>query len=814
MDTLIQDIRYAVRSLGKSPWLVVAVVLSLALGIGANTTIFSLVNAIALRPLPSERPEELVSVFTSESNGARWGTSCYPDYVDFRDRTHSFAGLATYSVTPLSLASEDGRGRRYLGAVASGNFFTMLGVHAAQGRMLQPADDGAPGANPVVVLSHGMWQRKFMGNPALVGSPIRINGHAFTVVGVLPESFRGVIMGITPDLWVTASMSPLANPSSDMLTQRGNRSNFVIGRLAPGVTAKGAEAEMNVVMRQLGIEHPAADSGRFVTVVPEREARVFPAIRGPVMGFMALLLVVVALVLLVACTNVAGLMLARATARRREIGIRLALGASRRRLITQLVTESVMLSLAGGGLGMLLALWGTDLLLAFQPPLPFDLALDLRPDGRVLVFTLVISVLTGIVFGLVPALESVRSDVMPALRDESSGRRRSRVRNGLVIAQIALSTLLLAGAGLFVRGLRNAYTLDPGFDPRHVIAMSFDLELQGYDRARGAAFQREVLGRVASLPGVESVAFAEHLPLGLGRQIGGVVVEGHVPADGHLLEIHCSAVSPGYFATLRVPIIRGREFSATDQAGSPGVAIVNETFARRFWPGQNPIGKRITRDTSGEGGWLEVVGVARDAKYNTLNEDPLPYFYESLTQSYSDEVTLAARSRGAAPAMTDRIQDVIKTLDPTLPVYDIKTLEAHMGVSLLPARLVSVLLGGFGVLALLLSGIGLMGVVSYFASQRTREIGIRMALGALPAHVLALVVGHGMRLAAVGLALGIAAALGVTHFVQGFLYGVSPADPLTFLTILVVLAVVTLVAAWLPARRAARVDPMIALRHE
>ena len=814
MDTLIQDIRYAVRSLGKSPWLVVAVVLSLALGIGANATIFSLVNAIALRPIPSEHPEQLVAVFTSESDGARWGTSSYPDYADFRDRSRSFEGLATYSVNPLSLAAEDGHGRRYLGAIASGNFFTTLRVHAAHGRTLHPADDGSPGANPVVVLSHGLWQRRFQGDPALVGSPIRINGHVFTVVGILPESFRGVFMGITPDLWVPASMSSVANPSSEMLTQRGNRSNFVIGRLAAGATVASTQAELDVAIRQMGTEYPRADSGRFVTVIPEREARVFPAFRGPVMGFMALLLIVVALVLLVACTNVAGLMLARATARRREIGIRLALGASRTRLITQLVTESVLLALAGGGLGMLLALWGTDLLLAFQPPLPFDVALDLRPDGRVLVFTLVVSVLTGIVFGLVPALESVRSDVMPALRDESSGARRSRLRSGLVIAQIALSTLLLAGAGLFVRGLRNAYTLDPGFDPRHVVVMSFDLELQGYDHARGAAFQREVIGRVALQPGVESAAFAEHLPLGLGSQNGGVVVEGHTPADGHMLEISCDAVSPGYFATLRMPIVRGREFSATDREGGPGVAIVNETFARRFWPGQDPIGRRITRDTSGEGGWLEVVGVARNSKYNTFNEDPLPYFYESLTQAYSHEVTLAVRSTGDARATTARMQDVVKALDPTLPIYDVKTLEEHMGVSLLPARLVSTLLGGFGVLALLLSGIGLSGVVSYFTSQRTKEIGIRMALGALPTHVIALVVGHGMRLATAGLALGVALALGVTHLVRGFLYGVSPADPFTFVTIVVILAAVTLTATWLPARRASRVDPMIALRHD
>ncbi len=814
MDTLILDIRYALRSLGKSPGLVLAVVVSLALGIGANATIFSLVNAIALRPMPAERPEELVAVYTSESDGARWGTSSYPDYADFRDRSHAFANLASYTVTPLSLASDDGNGQRYLGALASGNFFPMLGVHAALGRALQATDDAAPGANPVVVVSHALWQRRFRADPALVGTTLHLNGHPFTVVGILPQSFRGVTMGMTPDLWVPFAMAAVTNPGSNVLEHRGHRANFVIGRLLPGSTAQKAQAELDVVIRQLGIEHPGPDSGRFVSVLPEREARVFPALRGPVIGFMALLMIVVALVLLVACTNVAGLMLARATARRREIGIRLALGASRARLVTQLVTESVLLALAGGGLGMLLAMWGTDLLLAFQPPLPFDIAIDLRPDGRVLAFTAVVSVLTGIVFGIVPALEAVRSDVVPALRDESTSARRSRLRNGLVIAQIALSTLLLAGAGLFVRGLRNAYTLDPGFDPRHAVVTSFDLELQGYDRARGGVFQNELLARLSEIPGVQSVALADHLPLGLAQQRGGVVVEGHMSEGGRPPELDYATVSAGYFKALRLPIVRGREFAATDREGAPGVAIVNETFARRFWPSQDPIGRRITRDISGEGGWLEVVGVARDARYNMLNEEPMPYFYQSLAQEYSSAVSVVARIPGDPAAAAARIRTVVQSLDPTLPLFEVKTLEQHVGVSLLPARLVSTLLGAFGVLALVLAGIGLSGLVSFTASQRTREIGIRIALGAMPGRVLALVVGHGMRLAVAGLAIGVALALGVTHFVSGFLYGVSPTDPITFFATIAILAAVTLVATWLPARRASRVDPMVALRHD
>jgi predicted permease len=431
----------------------------------------------------------------------------------------------------------------------------------------------------------------------------------------------------------------------------------------------------------------------------------------------------------------------------------------------------------------------------------------------VIAFTALLSVLTGIVFGLAPALETVRPDVLAALKDESSGARRARLRNGLVVTQIALSALLLVGAGLFLRGLRRAQGMDPGFDPSHAIAMSFDLELAGYDERAGRAFYDELEQRVAALPGVTAVAYAEHLPLGLGRQNTSLEVEGRPLEGGQPLEIDYVTVSADYFAAMRIPMARGREFSAADRAGAPRVVIVNQTFARRFWPGTDPIGKRITREMNGEG-WMEVVGVATDSKYYSLNEDPRAFVFLPSAQNYADEMTLVARTRGVPGPMIPKVASVVKTLDPKLPMYEAEPLEEHLDVSMVPARLVSSLLGALGALALVLATVGLSGVVAFAATQRTREIGIRMALGALPADVLRLVLGQGMRLATLGLAIGLAAAASTMHLVRGFLYGVSPTDPLTIVGIAALLGGVTLIATWLPAHRASRVDPVIALRHE
>ncbi len=813
MDAILRDLRHAVRSLSRAPGLVIVVVLSLALGIGANSTVFSLMNAVVLRPMPADRPEELAILYTSESDGRKWGTTSYPDYLDFRDDVRAFRSLGAYSVAPIQLASGDDPARRVLGGIATGNYFTTLGVEAALGRTLQPADDEAPGASPVAVLSHSLWSRAFGSDPTVVGRTVRVNGHPFSVVGVLPERFKGLMMGLAPDLWVPTAMVGAANPSSDLLTQRGGRSLMVVGRLAPGVDIRAARAELDGVMSRLAAEH-VADSGRVATLLPEREARVMPQARGALVGFFGLLLAIVALVLAIACLNVAGLMLARTTTRRREIGIRLALGASRARLVRQLLTECVLLSLLGGAAGLLLAQWGTDLLLAFRPPLPFDVVIDLRPDGRVLAFTILIAMATGIGFGLAPALEAVRPDVQPALRDTAGGPRRSRMRSVLVVVQVALTVVLLAGAGLFLRGLERAVTLDPGFVPENLHALSFDLELTGYSTERGWAFQEQLLERVSALDAVESAAITEYLPMSLGWSRTTVSVEGEPPHEGSPPEISTGIVSAGYFKTMRIPIVHGREFSSSDRDGSQPVAIVNQKFAEMHWADQNPIGRRITFDENGQTGWMTVVGVARNGKYQLINEDPRPFVYVLSSQAATEQLTLVARIPGDPRQGLAAIQSVLRSLDPTLPVFEIRAVEELLGVTLTPLRMVSSLLAGFGVLGMLLAAIGLSGLVAFSASQRTREIGIRLALGAVPEQILSLVLGQGMRLAWLGLAIGSVLAVAVTGLVRSWLFGVSSADPLTYAAVTLLITGVTLLAAWIPARRAARVDPMVALRQE
>ena len=806
------DLRHAVRTLERSPLLTLVVVVSLALGIGANTTMFSLVNALLLRPAPANHPERLASVFTSESDGRRYGASSYPDYLDYRDRNPAFESLAAFSPSPMSLTVA-GKSQRLLGTIVSGNYFSMMEVRPALGRTLLP-DDDLPGAPPVVMVSHGLWTRRFGSDPALVGRPLSINGHPFQVVGVLPSSFRGAVMGITPDLFVPFSTVALAHPGSDRLDHRGNRGLLLTGRLKSGRTPADAQREMNGVRMALAREYPT-DSARVATVLPESESRIFPSIRGAVVAFTALLVSVVGLVLLVACANVAGLMLARGAARRREIGVRLALGASRGRIVRQLLCESLLLGLLGGAAGLGLAYWGTDLLLAFKPPVPIDITLDLRPDLAVMVFTLVLSLATGVVFGLLPALEATRVDLLPAINETPTGTRRgSRLRSSLVVAQVAVTLLLLLGAGLMLRGLSRAARLDPGFDVDHTVAVSFDLRLRGYDDARGKAFERELLERVAALPRVRGAALDEHLPLGFGGQSSGIAIEGHTPGPREILEIGSDVVSAGYFATLGLPIVMGRDFGPQDHEGARGVAIVNQTFARRFWPGSDPIGRRLSLDTSGGGGWLEVVGVAKDSKYRTLGEDPRPFFYLPLSQVYGPEMTLVVRADGDPRTMLASVRRAALSLDPGLPLFDEKTMFEHLGITLFPSRLASTVLGVFGLMAMILAAVGLYGVVAFAVGQRTREIGVRVALGASPRDVQGLIVGQGLKLAVIGIAIGLAAAAVTMRLTASLLFGLSPTDPATFAGISLLLLSATLFASWLPARRAARVDPMSALKHE
>lgn len=822
MQTLFQDLRYGARMLVKQPSFTLIVVFTLALGIGANGVIFSLVNALLLRPLPVDKPQELAAVYTSDFSSGELGASSYPDYVAFRDRNQSFSGLVLYVPQPLSL-NVDGVNERTFGEIVSGNYFSVLGLRPALGRGFLPEEDRKPGAAAVTVISHKFWQTRFGGDAAIVGRNIKLNGQPFTIVGVAPEKYTGLLRGIAVDWWVPAMMMDQLTPGNQNLTERGNRGMLLMGRLKPGVSLTQAQADFRNIAAQLYKEWPQAwenirRQGRAVSVVPESESRIMPQARMPLMIFAALLLTVVGLVLLIACANIANLLLARAAARRKEIAIRLALGAGRGRLIRQLLTESILLALLGGSAGLALAVWGADLLMAFKPPVPIPLEINLPVDWRVLGFLAGLSLLTGIIFGLVPALAASRPEVVGALKDEGGGGAgRGRLRGALVIAQVAVSLLLLICAGLFLRSLQNASSIDPGFDADNLLTVSMDLELQGYDEARGRQFSAQLLERVRAVPGIVSASLANGLPLGLGGR-SGITIEGYNSQQDEDMEVYNSTVAPGYFETLRIPMLQGRTFETQDHAEAPGVAIVNEAFAKRYWPGQPPLGKRIqtgaVREGTNTAPYLTVVGVARDGKYNSLGEDATPFFYSNLTQQYASSPTLIVRTAGNPTDSLATVRNAVETLDKNLPLYDVKTMRQHLGVALLPARLAGGALGIFGLLALLLAAAGLYGVMSNAVAGRTREIGIRMALGANTFEVLQLILQQGMKLVLIGLVIGLAAALALTHLLKSLLFGVSTTDPLTFGAIAGLLTLVALLACWIPARRATKVDPMIALRCE
>ncbi|HKE19301.1 MAG TPA: ABC transporter permease [Kofleriaceae bacterium] len=830
-ETVWQDIRYGMRGLRRSPAFTAVAVLTLALGIGATAAIFSLIDAALLRPLPGDRPDELVAIYTSDYSGPLYGGSSYPDYVDFRDGNELLAGLVAYRPTPLSLGA-DGPGapsaasKRVFGEIVSGSYFSMLGVRPRPGRGFLPDEDRTPGTHPVVVLSHGLWQRRFAGDPTVIGRSVRLNGHPFTVVGVAPRGFSGLLRGFAADLWVPMMMQGQAVPGSEDLTERGARGLLVMGRLRPGVTIEQARSRFQAIAAELHRAHrdswtDVRGRPRAITLVAESDARIFPQARGPVVAFMALFMTAVGLVLLIACASVANLLLARASARRKELAVRFALGARRARLVRQLLTESSILASLGGIAGLCLAMWGLDLLMAFKPPVPVPVALDLGVGWRVIAFTAGVTLLSTLLIGATPALAASRPDLATALKDDTgavgAGGRRVRLRRALVVAQVTLSLVLLIGSGLFLRSLQRAGAIALGFDPRNLVAMSVDLQLQGYEEARGRDFYRQLLERVRALPGVTSASLATQLPLGLfSGTRRGITIAGHAALPGEDPEVDTATVGPDYFETLRIPIVRGRAFGKRDAPGAPGAVIVNQAFARRYWPGRDALGQHIQLGGGGDPGTpsLEVVGVAADGKYVTLGEDPRPFFYLPLDQDYASSATLVVRTASDAGAAISSVQSAVHELDPNLPVYDAKTVTDHLALSLLPARMAGAVLGIFGLVALALAALGLYGVVAYSVSQRTREIGVRLALGARRRDILHLIVGEGLRLTALGVALGLPLAAAATRLLSGLLYGVSASDPVTFAAITILLVAVALLACSLPAWRAARVEPMTALHHE
>ncbi len=820
MQTLWRELRYGARMLAKNPGFSLIAVLTLALGIGANAAIFSLVNAVLLRPLPVADPARLVSVSLVKRQGAGLGLFSYLDYEDFRDRNEVLSGIAAYRFAPMNLGDAAGRGgdnERVWGYLVSGNYFDVLGVKATVGRTFSPEEDRTPDAHPVVVLSYGCFERRFGADPGIVGRTITLNGRQFTVIGVTPEGFIGTEHFFAPEIWAPSMMQSWIDPGAGKLRQRGGSGWFTVGRLRPGVSAVDAQGALAALAAELGREYPPHDERMTVQLTPP--GLVIPAARTPVLGLSGLLMVTVGMVLAVACANLAGLLMARVTVRRQEIAIRMALGAGRWQIVRQLLIESTLLAGLGGSFGLLPAFWIADAVMALRPPLDFAIKIEVRMDWRVLSFTMLLSLLTGVLFGLIPALQTTKTDLAPALKNEAlmAGYRRSRLRNSLIVAQVSLSFVLLIAAGLMARSLQSVQTLGPGFETEHAAVMSVNLSLQGYDEARAQEFYRQLTARVESLPGVRSASITSFLPLSLHYLGVGVYPEGQAPARvARVPEAMLGSVGLNYFASMGIPLIAGRDFTAQDKKDAPSVAIINETFARRFWPGQSAVGKRF--HVGSEGPLVEVIGVARDGKYFSLSEEPRPFIYRPLLQSYigdaSNDGTLIVRTVGDPGAIIAAVRHEIQRLDASLPVFNVKTLTEHSRLALFPLRFGAALVGGFGLLALALAAIGIYGVMAYAVAQRTYEIGIRMALGARNRDVLKLVVKQGMILALIGLAIGLVASLALGRLMRNLLFGVSATDPLTFTLISLLLASVALLACWIPGRRATKVDPIEALRYE
>jgi predicted permease len=812
METLLQDLRYAVRMILKSPVLSGLAILSLGLGIGANTTIFSVTNALLLQSVPVAEPDRLLAVYTTDKKNPGFGPLSHLNWRDYAKDGEVFEGVLGYDWTPMSL-NTGGEPQVLFGQLVSGNYFDLLGVRAAVGRTFGLHEDEVPGRDTVVVLSHAFWTKRFGADPRAVGQALNLNGAAYTIIGVAPPSYTGLDVGVRPEVWVPMAMNKQVKTGINWYEERRGLFIFTVGRLKPGITQAQAQARLSMIAQRLENEYPNDNKGRSVTVVPLARATVNPNARDGVVAVTALLMTIVGLVLLIACANVSNLLLGRALHRRREIAVRLAIGASRRRLIRQFLTESVALALPAAALGVLIAYWARGALLALLPPLPgIAVALHLDLDWRVLAFTMAVGVGAGILFGLVPALQASKPDVVDALKDSDrtggGARRRFGIRDVLVVGQVALSLVALVGAGLFLRSLEATRKTDPGFEAKKLLSVAFDLGLQGYNQEKGVAFLRQARERVASLPGVAAVSHASAGPLA-GSILRSVFLEGGDENDRTLVQVN--TVGPGYFDTMRIPIVQGRAITEDDKAGGPKVAVINETMARKFWPGGNALGKRFHFFGASEP-WAEIVGVARNATYTNLGQDPVPYIYEAHAQRYSGAQTLIVRTAGNPTPLLVAVERELKALDREVPQTALATVGQTIDEGLWAPRAGASLLGLFGLLALVLAAVGIYSVMSYSVSQRQREIGIRMALGARRQDVLRMMLGRGMRVVAVGLAVGLVISFSLARLAASLLVGVSPWDAASFAGAATVLAVVAVAANFFPTRRAAGIDPTVALR--
>jgi predicted permease len=803
----------------RTPALTVVAALSLALGIGANTTIFTLVNAVLLNPMPVKDISRLVQLNTAEM---RDGTlTPIPvlsrlNYVDFRDQNTVFSGMAAAGFAPVALSGAGGDPEQVFGQIVTGNYFDVFGAPMALGRGFTAEEDAQLGGHPVVVLAHGLWQRRFGGRGDIIGDDITLNGRRFTVIGVAGPGFRGANQLGGPELWVPLSMyrEIMTGIFLEFYNSRRALGYQVHARLKDGVTLEQARANVASIGKGLEEAYPNDLKGRTFQVQPLSDGTFPPDFQRQLTLSGSLLMAIVGVVLLIACGNVANLLLARASARRQEIAVRLSVGATRSRLIRQLLTESVLLSALGGLGGIAVAFWARSLLWAYRPPFLQQGAVDLTFDGRVIAFTVLVSVLTGILFGLAPALQSSRANLVVELKERTSvpsGSHWYSLRHLLVVGQVGLSFVALVSAGLFLRSLGNAQQIDPGFDGDRLMVLGVNAGTQGFDEPRGRDLYRRIQERTKSVPGVEAVTLSTNVPLFGGGVLRTVFRDGQDPNDprnGRLTTVN--QVDDQYFTTLGIPVLRGRAFTAADRAGAPAVAIVNEAMARQFWPNEDPVGRhvRLISDQMPR----EIVGIAKTVKVNALGEEPQPLLYLPLEQNYASQVVVQVRAAGEPEAVLGTVRRELQQLEPGMPLLNVNTFRIVFQQSLWAPRMGAWLLGIFASLALLLASIGLYGVMAYSVSQRRRELGIRLALGASQSGVRKMVVRQGLVLALGGVAIGFAVAFALARLISNLLYGMTGTDPITFATIPFVLLLVALLATYLPAWRASRVDPVEALR--
>ncbi len=814
MTSFWQDVRYSLRMIAKAPGYAAIAILTLALGIGANTTIFSWINSTLLNPIPGlGNPQEVVALSLSRPSETSFPFT-YPDVVAMRDGQTSFAGITASAAAPMSLTGK-GNPERIWGTVASANYFTVLGVRPTLGRVFLPAEEEKPGGASVAVISYRLWQTHFGANPDVVGHTIEINQHPYTIVGVTPAEFQGSETGLRSEIWVPVMMVQQVMEQGDLIHDHHYFWMSVMGRLKPGVSPQQAQEELTLRLKPEIRNYPEEHKGH-------EDVTVYPLWRSPFgvnqvfSMLLPMLMSIAGFVLLLACANVANLMLVRSVARRREIAIRMSLGASRWRLVRQSLIESLLLALAGGAAASIITLWTAGSLMRFLPKMDFPVSLTIQTDRTVLLVTFLISVLTGVIFGILPALRSSGEAPVGVLKEDagsvSSGLHKARLTSGLVVAQISLSLLLLICAGLFIRSFLSAQQMDPGFSPRNVLIASYDLFTAGYSADAGREFDRQLVAKLEALPGIQSVALSNVVPVGFPQGSTSIKMDGYVPQPNESMETHHAIVSPNYLKTMQIPILKGREFALRDNKDSQRVVIVSEAFVDRYWPHQEAIGKRVFSDLTHE--WFTVVGVARDSKATGLNDKPKPFLYLPLDQVYHATMIVNARVHGDPLAAGMAVENAIHELNPALVVFDVADLEARWQIASFQQRIAGTFVGAFGLLALVLATVGVYGVTSYTTRQRVHEIGIRVALGASKEDVLRLVMGQGLRLTLVGVGLGLAAAFGLTRFLKSMLLGVTSTDALTFFTVAALLCAVALLACFVPALRAIRVDPMVALRHE